>query len=110
MLMEYALPRRRSRSAGKATWPGRKQVWRRYGADGRMAGDIVSVESDEHAGEPLIQLVMQGGRRGGAVLTVSERRARAAGDLDRLPNALRRLEPDGRYPVQVADALIHLAA
>ena len=32
------------------------------GADGRMAGDILSLESDEQAGEPLIQLVMQDGR------------------------------------------------
>ena len=109
-LQEYAGLPRRKRSTGKATWPGRKQVWRRYGADGRMAGDIVSVESDEHTGEPLIQLVMQGGRRVGARPTLSEMRTRAARDLDRLPNALRRLEPDGQYPVQVADALIHLAA
>ena len=38
-LQEYAGVARRKRSANKATWPGRKQVWRRYGADGRMAGD-----------------------------------------------------------------------
>ena len=31
---------------GKATWPGRKQVWRRYEPDGRMAGDILSLEDD----------------------------------------------------------------
>ena len=30
---EYAGLARRKRSAGKATWPGRKQVWRRYGPD-----------------------------------------------------------------------------
>ncbi len=29
-LQEYAGLPRRKRSAGKATWPGRKQVWRRY--------------------------------------------------------------------------------
>ncbi len=53
-LQEYAGLARRKRSAGKATWPGRKQVWRRYGGDGRMAGDVMSVESDDHPGEPLI--------------------------------------------------------
>ena len=37
-LQEYAGLARRKRSLGKATWPGRKQVWRRYGSDGRMAG------------------------------------------------------------------------
>jgi nicotinate phosphoribosyltransferase len=30
-LQEYSGLPRRKRSAGKATWPGRKQVWRRYG-------------------------------------------------------------------------------
>jgi len=40
-LQEYAGIARRKRSANKATWPGRKQVWRRYGADGRMAGDLL---------------------------------------------------------------------
>ncbi|MGO9357011.1 MAG: nicotinate phosphoribosyltransferase, partial [Xanthobacteraceae bacterium] len=30
-LQEYAGLPRRKRSTGKATWPGRKQVWRRYG-------------------------------------------------------------------------------
>ena len=39
-LQEYAGLPRRKRSANKATWPGRKQVWRRYGADGRMVGDL----------------------------------------------------------------------
>jgi nicotinate phosphoribosyltransferase len=37
-LQEYAGIARRKRSAGKATWPGRKQVWRSFGNDGRMAG------------------------------------------------------------------------
>jgi nicotinate phosphoribosyltransferase len=36
-LQEYAGRARRKRSEGKATWPGRKQVYRQYGADGRMA-------------------------------------------------------------------------
>jgi nicotinate phosphoribosyltransferase len=38
-LAEYAGLPRRKRSTGKASWPGRKQVWRRYGPDGRMSGE-----------------------------------------------------------------------
>ena len=49
-LQEYAGLPRRKRSTGKATWPGRKQVWRRYGADGRMAGDVLSLEDDQPGG------------------------------------------------------------
>ena len=49
-LQEYAGRPRRKRSSGKATWPGRKQVWRRYGPDGRLVGDILSTEIDSTSG------------------------------------------------------------
>jgi nicotinate phosphoribosyltransferase len=109
-LQEYAGQPRRKRSAGKATWPGRKQVWRRYGPDGRFAGDTLSVESDVHQGEPLIEPVMKNGRRLRAALMLADIRAQAKRDLERLPEPLRELEPDTAYPVEVADALGKLAA
>jgi nicotinate phosphoribosyltransferase len=109
-LEEYAGLPRRKRSAGKATWPGRKQVWRRFGADGRMAGDILSLENDDQAGEPLIELVMQGGKRVAPAPLLAEIRARAARDLQRLPEPLRRLEPGASYQVEVSGGLTRLAA
>jgi nicotinate phosphoribosyltransferase len=109
-LEEYAGVARRKRSAGKATWPGRKQVWRRFQSDGRMAGDVLSVEDDARSGEPLIEPVMQGGKRLGPAPTLAQIRTRAARDLERLPEPLRRLEPDASYPVEVSDALRRLAA
>ena len=109
-LQEYAGQARRKRSAGKATWPGRKQVWRRYGPDGRFAGDTLSVESDRHPGEPLIEPVIKDGRRLRSAPTLAEIRAQAKRDLEHLPEPLRELEPSSTYPVDVADALIKLAA
>ncbi len=38
-LQEYAGVARRKRSEGKATWPGRKQVYRNYDDNGMMSGD-----------------------------------------------------------------------
>jgi nicotinate phosphoribosyltransferase len=109
-LQEYAGIPRRKRSAGKATWPGRKQVWRQYDPDGKMREDTLSIEGDDQAGEPLIRLVMNNGRRLGPQTTLDESRARAARDLGRLPEPLRRLEEGASYPVRVADALRQLAA
>ena len=109
-LEEYAGLPRRKRSTGKATWPGRKQVWRRYGPDGRMAGDVISLETEKQDGEPLLQLVMRDGKRVGPHPTLAESRARAAKDLGRLPEPLRRLEPGANYPVAVSDTLEQLAA
>ncbi|MDT3684979.1 MAG: nicotinate phosphoribosyltransferase [Pseudorhodoplanes sp.] len=108
-LQEYAGLPRRKRSEGKATWPGRKQVWRRYGADGRMTGDVLSLEDDPQSGQPLLHLVMQNGRRLGRP-SLTDIRSRASNSLQRLPEALRALEPDAPYPVEVAEPLIQLAA
>ena len=66
-LQEYAGKPKRKLSEGKATWPGRKQVWRAYDADGRMRGDILSLETDTQPGEALIVPVMRGGKRIGAL-------------------------------------------
>jgi len=108
-LEEYAGLPRRKRSAGKATWPGRKQVWRRFDRDGRMAADVLSVEDDAQQGEPQIELVMQGGKRLKRAPTLAEARARAARELERLPEPLRRLDAAVSYPVEVSNALRRLA-
>jgi nicotinate phosphoribosyltransferase len=107
-LQEYAGLPRRKRSTGKATWPGRKQVWRRY-HDGRMTGDTLSLESDAQPGEPLLRQVMRDGRRVAPPPSLDDIRARAARELKSLPPSLQQLEPGKPYPVDVADALVKLA-
>jgi nicotinate phosphoribosyltransferase len=109
-LQEYAGAARRKRSTGKATWPGRKQVWRRSDANGSMVGDVLSLENDAHPGEPLLVPVMRDGKRLQASPSLTEIRARAAHDIERLPPALQALEPDAHYPVTVGAALVLLAA
>lgn len=109
-LQEYAGVARRKRSAGKATWPGRKQVWRRHGAEGRIEGDTLSLETDAQPGEPLIRQVMRAGRRVPPRPSLAECRAHAARELARLPPPLRALKPGATCPVAVADALVRLAA
>ena len=89
-LQEYAGIARRKRSENKATWPGRKQVWRRYGADGRMSDDILALEGHDKAGEPLLHLVMQNGRRLQPAESLDAIRARVKRELERLPEPLRR--------------------
>jgi nicotinate phosphoribosyltransferase len=109
-LQEYAGLPRRKLAAGKATWPGRKQVWRHYEDDGHMAGDVLSVEDDNQAGEPLIHRVMRDGKRLSPIPRLDEIRAHAAHELQRLPAPLRDLEPETTYPVEVGETLKDLAA
>jgi nicotinate phosphoribosyltransferase len=108
-LQEYAGKPRRKLSEGKVTWPGRKQIWRAYGSDGRMRGDILSLENDSPPGEPLMQPVMRAGKRLAPTPTLAQIRERAARELARLPESLQRLETDVAYPVQISGALSELA-
>jgi nicotinate phosphoribosyltransferase len=109
-LQEYAGLPRRKRSSGKVTWPGRKQVWRTYGPDGRMTGDVLGLDGDTRAGEPLLRLVMQNGRRVDPPTTLADIRSRAQRELARLPEPLQSLAGGSPYPVQVSDSLQRLAA
>ena len=108
-LQEYAGTARRKLSEGKQTWPGRKQVWRTFDRDGRMRGDVLSLESDSQNGETLIVPVMRGGKRLTPAPTLTQIREHAAAELKRLPAPLRRLE-EFEYTVAVSDALKALAA
>ncbi len=109
-LQEYAGTPRRKLSEGKVTWPGRKQVWRAYGPDGHMRGDILTIESDTSPGEPLIAQVMRAGKRVTPVQTLAQIREHAARDIARLPEPLQKLEAGPDYPVQISKTLSALAA
>jgi nicotinate phosphoribosyltransferase len=109
-LQEYGGVARRKRSEGKATWPGRKQVYRSYGADGRMSGDSLTTEDDIQAGTPLLLPVMEAGRRLGATQPLEAIREHAMAGLLKLPEALRILAPAPSYAVTVSAALKALTA
>ena len=108
-LQEYAGLARRKHSEGKATWPGRKQVYRQTGEDGRIAGDILTLVGDAQPGEPLLCPAMRGGKRVPGLAALGDARRHAAAELARLPIALKELRPSS-YPVTVAPALKTLAA
>jgi len=108
-LQEYAGRARRKRSEGKATWPGRKQIFRRYGPDGRMLEDLLTLDDRSEEGEPLIHPVMRAGRRLAPPAPLTELRAHAADQLAHLPEPFRRLRDVPSYPVKISEALTALA-
>ncbi|MDE2166930.1 MAG: nicotinate phosphoribosyltransferase [Alphaproteobacteria bacterium] len=108
-LQEYAGVARRKRSADKATWPGRKQVWRCFDRNGRMQDDVLSLTDDDAPGMPLLGSIMRGGQPH-ARPNLDNIRANAAGNLAALPESLRRLDIGATYPVQIGDALVGLTA
>jgi nicotinate phosphoribosyltransferase len=108
-LQEYSGQARRKRSEGKATWPGRKQVFRCYDANGRFAFDTLTLADDHQSGETLLQPFMGQGKRTAAAVPLSAIRRYAASQLERLPPDLRALEPASPYEVAISVSLRALA-
>lgn len=109
-LVEYGGRPCRKRSIGKATWPGRKQVFRRHSAHGVMASDTLTLQQDALPGEALLRPLMRGGILLEPSPPLSEIRAYAESQMAALPASLRTLtaapEP---YQVTVSDTLQDLA-
>lgn len=108
-LVEYAGKARRKRSEGKTVWPGAKQVFRSYDQEGRMSGDILSLDRERGGGEPLIRPFMKAGRSLGAAEPLDKLRQRALAETGRLPPALQSIEPAPEYPVTVSAGVRVLA-
>ena len=107
-LEEYAGVPRRKRSEGKATWPGRKQVWRQV-RDGLFHHDVLTVQGDPQPGRALLREVMRNGRRLEAPESLEVIRVRLREQLRMLPEPLRGLAPAPPYEVRVSPALQALA-
>lgn len=111
-LQEYAGIARRKRSEGKATWPGRKQVFRRFAevaGTAVMAGDTLTLEGEPGDGTPLLAAVMRDGRRLAPQAPLAELREHARRQRAALPPALRGLDAAPAYPVIVGEPLRELA-
>lgn len=92
-------------STGKRSLAGPKQVFRRTDGDGRLAGDTIARRDDELPGEPLLQRVMENGRRLQPAESLETIRRRFEAESEALDPAVRRIEDPARYPVAVDDAL-----
>lgn len=109
-LEEYAGKPKRKRSEGKATWPGRKQVFRQLGPDGRLIGDVLASADEDAEGERLLQSVLRGGALVNSLPSCAESREHAAKNIAALPDQLRALQPAAGFTVTVSDRVRTLAA
>ena len=110
-LQEYAGRPRLKRSPGKETWPGIKQVARSYDTEGRAASDLIALETEPLAGEPLLREVMRHGRRRDILPPLAAIREYCRGQVAKLPATLRPLEGAGPgYSVRVSERLEALRA
>lgn len=94
-LVEYAGKDRVKLAPGKQLLPGRKQVFR-FEENGFAVRDVLGLYGEEPppGARPLLEPVMRDGvRLPAGRVSLDEARARARREIERLPPALRRLEP-----------------
>jgi nicotinate phosphoribosyltransferase len=104
-LVEYAGQGRLKLSPGKSILPGRKQIYR-VENNGVAAHDLLAAYDEVAEGRPLLEPVMRAGVRTNARASLNAARAHARDELDRLPAALRALEPAPTpYPVRISETL-----
>lgn len=98
-------------SEDKATYPGKKQVFRYADANGCYARDLIGCAGERHDGaQALLEPVMRDGNLLSAPPSLNDIREHAARTLRRLPLRYRELRNAPKYPVSHSDGLRELLA
>jgi nicotinate phosphoribosyltransferase len=94
------------RSIGKASYPGRKQVWRTM-TESRASGDVLGLadEPGPASGAALMEHVMTNGQRLAPSPPLEELRTRCLARVASLPADVRRIDAPAHYPVRVSEDL-----
>ncbi|MBI4447983.1 nicotinate phosphoribosyltransferase [Candidatus Woesearchaeota archaeon] len=95
-------------SEDKNTMPGRKQAYRLYSENGKMLNDIIALETEKIEGEPLLQKVMQNGKRLQPKKSLGKIRSYCLQQVDKLPDELKKIDAKTNYKVGIAPGLQQL--
>ncbi|MGA1623662.1 MAG: nicotinate phosphoribosyltransferase [Synechocystis sp.] len=95
------------RSSHKATYPGKKQIFRRYDDQGQFTGDRLGLttEAPGDTETPLLTCVMANGQRQYDPESLSTLRQRTRTSVNALPSSLRQLNGAPSTPVDISPAL-----
>jgi nicotinate phosphoribosyltransferase len=92
-------------SQGKATLPGRKQVFRFKDKNGNYEKDVIALAEEKVKGEPLLVKVMENGEIINPLPPLDEIRATATENLSKLPEKYKKLTNAPAYPVELSQGL-----
>jgi nicotinate phosphoribosyltransferase len=92
-------------SKDKITFPGRKQVFRCFNKKRQFQKDILALEDERLAGQPLLVKVIENGKFIYSSPSLNEIRKKAGEDLYRLPEKYKRITNAAIYPVQISGRL-----
>lgn len=98
-------------STGKASLPGRKQLFRFVDGRGNLQRDAITLREEELPGpQPLLQKVMEKGEMTGPHPTLKEIRERFLDEWNRLTEPAKAIRNPAVYPVELSARLQHLKA
>lgn len=95
-------------SKGKATLPGRKQVFRFKDERSNFVKDVIALEDEKINGEPLLVKVMEKGKIVYDLPSLEEIRKGALESFSKLPDKYKKLKDAPRYPVHLSLGLKRL--
>ena len=95
-------------SSNKATYPGRKQIFRRW-EQGKIHSDRLGLIDESLEGEQgLLQLFLKQGKRVKSPESLAEIRDRTSTSVASLPDATRQLNQPRQLPIEISSALWEL--
>jgi nicotinate phosphoribosyltransferase len=93
-------------TAGKESYPGKKQVYRKY-LNGIMQHDVIGFEK-EKLGTPLLKPIVKNGKLVTSLPTLDEIKDYTFSQLKTLPQSLKSVEKETRYSVSISPKLMAL--
>ncbi|MFH1285941.1 MAG: nicotinate phosphoribosyltransferase [Candidatus Micrarchaeota archaeon] len=94
-------------SSGKATLPGKKQVYR-ISREEKFLKDVIALEEETIDGEPLLIKLIENGKLAGKLPSLEEIRARVRVQMSSLPESLKTLRKASAYKVELSKKLSEL--
>lgn len=96
-------------STGKVSWPGKKQVFRYLGPQGRPQKDMIGLRDENLPGaETLLKKVMENGKAMGPHPSLNEIRERYLEEFKRLEEPAKAIRNPAPYPVELTPRLQQL--
>jgi nicotinate phosphoribosyltransferase len=92
-------------STDKASWPGKKQIFRFRDSKGELQRDIIGLRDEKFPGEMLLKEFMRDGRVSEAYPTLTEIRGVFEAEFGSLPETLKAIREPAVYPVEFSPGL-----
>jgi len=96
-------------STGKASWPGKKQVFRMRDERGQLQKDVIAPREENIPGaDPLLHKVMASGKVAVRCRTLEEIRDNFMAEFKRLSDPIKAIRNPASYPVEISPQLTKL--